>query len=245
MSTLKQLEAQAISAAKKNDWTQAITLNQEILAQNPQDIGALNRSGFAHLQLQDFDSAKQKFQQVLALEKTNLIALKQLANIEKNTIITPQFNSENFVEEPSKSKIIGLHRLANRDILQNLVVGQELFLKPKNRFISIETADKTYLGSLPEDISLHLSRLINTGNQYFCQLHTSSSKHCDVFIRESYQSPANRHQHSFSSSYQAEEQDSIGDDLLLLTDEVPLSIIDDESEASITQPNLKDASEED
>ena len=230
MSTLNDLEIKAISAAKKGDWEQAIHFNQAILQKKPDDIGALNRTGFAELQRQNISQATEFFQRVLSLEKTNPIALRQLDNINRNHIIAPEFASENFVEEPSKSKIIGLLRLANKDILEKLVVGQELNLRPKSRFISVETLDKVYLGSLPEDISLRLSKLIERGNRYSCLLHSASSKHCTVFIREIYQDPANRGLHSFISAFQPGKDDSIGDELLLLADESPLSIDDDDQE---------------
>lgn len=242
MPTLNQLEIAAIRAAKKANWSEALTINQEILAQNPQNINALNRTGFAYLQLEKFTAAKRYFKQVLTYEKTNLIAQKQLENIKNKLVAVPQFNSQNFVEEPSKSKIIGLHRLAAKQTLESLVSGQELILKPKNRFISVETKDKVYLGALGEDISLQLSRLISTGNRYFCQVHSSSGRHCDVFIREVYQSPENRRHNSFTSTYKPEKEETIGEDLLLLADEVPLSIIDDESEAAFDTPELKDRS---
>ncbi len=235
-SSLKNLELQAINAAKQNNWPEAIQLNQEIINQNPHDINALNRCGFAHLQLQEFKKAQNYFKQVLNLEKSNPIALKQIANIKNAYIVQPQFNNQGFVEEPSKSTIVNLHRLTNKQVLDSLSIGQELILKIKNRFISVETTSKIYLGSLPEDLSLRLSTLIKNGNLYSCHLHSFSSKHCDVFIKEIYQSANNRHYHSFDSNYQPGKDETIGEDLLLLADEVPLNIIDDDSESTPNNP---------
>jgi Flp pilus assembly protein TadD len=45
------LEVQAIQAAKTAQWSSAISLNQLILEQAPDDTGALNRLGVAHAQL--------------------------------------------------------------------------------------------------------------------------------------------------------------------------------------------------
>jgi tetratricopeptide (TPR) repeat protein len=233
MSQLKQLETQAINAAKAGDWEQAVTVNQAILANFPKDINALNRLGFAYLQQQKVRLASRSFQAVLKLERSNPIALKQIANIKKKTITAPEFSSENFVEEPSKSKIVSLHRLASKQALEKLSMGQALHLKPKNRFISVETTDKTYLGSLPEDISLHLSGLIQKGNQYSVLLHSCSNKHCSVFIKETYQSPANRNHHSFASNYRPEKDEAVGEDLLLLADDVPFNITDEDGEGAL------------
>lgn len=233
MSALRQLEAKAINAAKNNDWEQAIEHNQQIISQYPQDINALNRLGFAYLQKQKVRLASRTFQQVLALEKNNPIATKQLANIKKKSISAPEFSSQNFVEEPSKSKIVALHRLAGRQALEKLNVGQELVLKPKSRFISVETTAKKYLGSLPEDISLHLSKLIATGNRYTVLLHSCSNNHCNVFIKESYQSPANQHWHSFESNYRPGKEEAVGEDLLLLADEIPFNTNDEEVDLNL------------
>jgi tetratricopeptide (TPR) repeat protein len=231
-ATVITLENQAIAAAKANDWAAAVDYNTQILAQNPHNVDALNRSGFAYLQLHQLDLATKMFEQVLTLEKSNPIAQKQLLNIQHHHVAAPQFNAESFVEEPSKSKIVSLHRLTNKQILEKLVVGQELALKLKNRFISVVTLDQVYLGSLPEDISLRLSFLISRGNQYSCDLHSASSKHCTVFIKETYQAPSNRNYHSFVSNYTPGKDETIGDELLLLADESPLGIVDDDTDTS-------------
>jgi len=224
MSTISNLETQAISAAKKGDWEQAISLNASILQERPDDVGALNRTGFAYLQSGQTDRAIETYKRTLEVEKDNAIAARQLENIRQDRIKKPEFAAESFVEEPSKSKIISLLRLANKDVLETLNVGQKLNLRPKGRFISIETEQKAYIGSLPEDISLRLAYLIEHGNQYLCQVHSANSKHASVFIRETYQSPENRNRHSFISNFQPGSDDSIGEDLLLLADESPLNM---------------------
>ncbi len=235
MSTLQTLENQAIKAAKDNDWKEAIALNQEILEHSQDNIAALNRLGFALLQLGKLRKASQVFNQVLKLEKHNPIAQKQLNNIKNKIISSPQFQAQNFVEEPSKSKIISLSRLSNRQTLESLHVGQELSLRPKNRFISVETLTGVYIGSMPENISLRLSRLITSGNKYLCQLHSSSSHHCSIFVKEIYQSPVNAHKLSFDSVYQEDKDESIGSDLLLLADDVPINIVQDDADSGNIQ----------
>lgn len=231
MSTISDLESQAIIAAKKGQWEQALQLNNNILKDHPEDIGALNRSGFASLQLQEIDRAIEFFKRTLAIEKNNPIALRQLENIRRDQIKPPQFDADSFVEEPSKSKIISLLRLADKNILEKLSIGQTLNLRPKSRFLSIETADKTYIGSLPEDISLRLTFLIKRGNQYLCQLHSANAKHASVYIKETYQDPANRDFHSFVSNFQPGSDDNIGEDLLLLADESPLNLENEDTDA--------------
>lgn len=234
MSTISNLESIAVTAAKKGQWNDALQANMNIIHDYPDDISALNRAGFACLQLHEIDRAIEYFKHVLEIEKSNTIAIKQLENIRHDHIKTPQFEAENFIEEPSKSKIVTLLRLTSKEVLETLNVGQELVLRPKGRFISVETADKVYLGSLPEDISLRLSYLIEHGNQYLCQLHTATAKHCSVYIKEIYQDPANRNYHSFISNFQPGKDDTIGEDLLLLADESPLNVDDDDHDDTET-----------
>jgi len=218
-------------AAKKGHWDEALQINVNILKDHPEDIGALNRAGFACLQIKEIDRAIEYFKKTLEIEKSNSIALKQLENIRRDRINAPQFSAENFVEEPSKSKIISLLRLANKDVLEHLAIGQSLVLRPKGRFIAVETEDKTYIGSLPEDISLRLSYLIERGNQYHCQLHSVSAKHASVFIRETHQDPQNRDLHSFISNFTPGSDDSIGEDLLLMADESPLTLESEDTDS--------------
>ncbi|MDR0463028.1 MAG: tetratricopeptide repeat protein [Pseudomonadales bacterium] len=228
MNTIQILEQKAISAAKKESWDEAISVNNEILEKDAQNIGALNRIAMAHLRIGDTKQAQEFYNQVLELDKANAIAQKQLQNIKNNVVSFPKFSAQNFIEEPGIAKIIQLHRLAGKNVLEKLVVGQDLILKPKSRYISIETIEKIYIGSLPEDISARLTRLIETGNEYLCQVHNVSYNHCDVFVKETKRSSNNQNQHSFPVSYQADGND-LGDEIILDND-VPLSMVESDSD---------------
>jgi hypothetical protein len=181
---------------------------------------------------------------VLTLDKANTIALKQLANIKKKIANFPQFSAENFIQEPGIAKIITLHRLAGKNILENLVVGQNLALKPKNRYISVETLDKVYIGSLPEDISARLTILINTGNEYLCQVHSSTYNYCDVFVKETFQSPKNKNHHSFPVSYHFEETNDLGDEISLDND-MPLGLVTTDDDQGRSLDDLSGSSSDD
>jgi len=174
---------QAIAAAKTQDWSAAVTHNQTLLELNEGDVGALNRMGVAYTQLGELAEAKRIFKQVLEIDKSNAIAKKNLQKLENNrTPSSPFFSTQDFIEEPGKTRTIELHRLAGREILDNLAVGQECDLKPKNRYISIETKGGKYIGALPEDLSFRLSKLVETGNTYYCVIRSFSSSHCSVYI---------------------------------------------------------------
>jgi hypothetical protein len=46
------------------------------------------------------------------------------------------------------------------------------------------TFDKTYIGYLPDDLSLHLIRLIKFGNEYEAAIKFVSKSKLEIFIRE-------------------------------------------------------------
>ncbi len=228
MGSLTDLRALAIQAAKNGDWSQAIEANQQIVTINSQDTSARNRLGMALLQQGKTQEAKIEFLEVIKLDATNPIAKKQLACIEKNETIKPlQFSRTQFIEEPGVSKICELHRLAGKQVLQELSSGQECILKPKKRFISVETLNGIYIGSLPDDVSFRLLQLMQTGNKYECIIYNLDTNYCQVFIREIHRSPANQDNNSFPLTIVnalGEEQEST---LLLLEEDSGDNIIKD------------------
>ncbi len=196
-NTLSTLRRQAITAVKTGAWDQAVTINQEIVAEDPQDASAFNRLGMAYLQLSQPKEAKAAFEHVLTIDKTNQIARKQLDKIKNNcVVVAPTFSQQSFIEEPGKTKTIELHRLAGRPVLETLSVGQLCELKPKNRYISVEVGNQ-YVGALPEDISFRLSKLMQTGNVYSCLIYSSADNTCKVYLKEESRSKKNADVHSF------------------------------------------------
>ncbi len=217
MGSLTDLRTQAISAAKNTDWQTAVAANQEIIEINPADIAAYNRLGMSFLQLGNPKQATIAFKEVLKIDATNPIAKKQLERISrKEEIAPPQFTRTQFIEEPGKSKICTLHRLAGRNVLEVLRSGQACQLKPKSRYISVETTDGHYIGALPDDISYRLSNLIASGNLYECVVYTVSKTDCSVFVREKYRNLDNQHHNSFPLNGVHGNGDDVDDALLLM-----------------------------
>lgn len=224
------LRTKAIDAAKNANWQEAVELNEQILDQLPEDTQAKNRLGVAYMQLNQIESAKKAFEAVLQLDKTNTIAAKHLENLKKNIVVAaPAFTKQHFIEEPGRTKTVELHRLAGKNSLTNIAVGQYCTLVPKNRFISIEVND-TYIGALPEDLSARLSKLIKRGNTYSCQVRSCSGTACSVYLREESRSTKNANIHSFpinrttNGSYADLTED------FLLERDIPVEIVDTDTD---------------
>ena len=180
------LRQEAINAAKNSDWQKAILINQEIIQNYGNDLEAMNRLGLAFLKNKKENEAKKVFKQVLELDSSNIIANKHLNKIKnKESSADIIFDRDNdFIEEPGKSKIVTLHRLAGKDQLQKLKVGQGCSLQLKNRYISVVDENNKHIGALPEDISFRLSKLITNGNEYRCVIYKINEKQCLVQIKE-------------------------------------------------------------
>lgn len=198
MGNLSDLRTKAIASAKIGDWAMAVEANEAIIAINTADLSALNRLGMAQMQLHSAKAAQNTFNRVLELDSTNLIAKKQLERLKsKDPFVPPTFASDAFIEEPGRAKSCQLHRLAGKDVLVKLSIGQRCQLKPKTRYISVETLDNHYIGSLPDDVSFRLSKLIAGGNTYDVLIHSVDKTECSIFIKELTRSKSNSNITSF------------------------------------------------
>jgi tetratricopeptide (TPR) repeat protein len=239
MQKLSVLRQTAIQAAKTLAWDQAVLINQDILAQEPKDLDALNRLGLAQMQLNDLAGAKQTFQSVIKIDKSNIIAnkhLKKLASNQIGNLLT--FSDSYFIEEPGKTKIIDLHRLAGKQILNNLSVGQSCNLVIKAHYICIESND-THIGALPEDLSARLTKLITNGNEYSCQIHSTTEKTCKVLIKETKASEKNTNVLSFPVAKTALTGGTPASDDFILEDEVPIQLEDGETDLNAIESALE------
>lgn len=235
MNTLITLKQQAVESAKKQDWQQAVDLNQEILKLDPDDTGTLNRLGVAFVQQHKLRKAKTTFNQILKIDKSNNLAKKHLRKLKSNQVSNaPSFSEDHFIEEPGKTKTVELHRLSSKQVLEQLSVGQICDLKPKNRYISIETAG-IYVGALPEDLSFRLTKLINRGNEYSCRIRSHSATECSVHLKESLKSKKNANLHSFPT-HKSQPSITINDvdEKFLLEENIPVQIVNIDSDKEKT-----------
>lgn len=208
------LTAQAVKAALSADWEQAITLNLQLLEQNPNDVDALNRLARAYTEIAEYNLAKKTYQQVLNLDKYNSIATKNLKKLKllslekgvkrignKPNTTEPYVTPNTFLEEPGKTKIVQVVNPAEPSILSTLTEGEPVALVPKGgRRVNVTTMDGKYLGVLPDDLSRLLQLLIRGGNKYKAYVRMVKSNFLSVFIREIHRSKRFGNQPSFVGS---------------------------------------------
>jgi tetratricopeptide (TPR) repeat protein len=235
MSQILKLQQQAINAAKSQEWEKAAQINQELIELKPLDTNALNRLGATYLQLNKTRKAQQAFKQVLEIDQSNRLASKHLQRIKaKQDAALPSFSNESFIEEPGKTKSIELYRLADKNVLKKISIGQECVLQPKNRYISV-CIDKTYIGSLPEDLSCRLAKLVKSGNKYACRVRSCDGVHCIVHIREIERSAKNRDIASFANSQTNATAVTINEvDESMIEKNIPVEIVDTDTDMEKT-----------
>ncbi len=182
MTTLIQ---QAIDCSLKCLWDEAIDLNLEILKQNEGDIATLNRLAKCYLQLGDKKSAKETYHKVLEHDKYNSVALKNLKTLNLAVSTSPnELVREDFIENPGLTRTSSLIKVAGREVLATLSCKQVLILRPKVRLISVNTTKGVYVGTLPDDLSLKMKKLLDSGYEYQVCLKSATDNMASVFIRE-------------------------------------------------------------
>ncbi|OGH06806.1 MAG: hypothetical protein A2171_00035 [Candidatus Levybacteria bacterium RBG_13_35_9] len=194
------LKKQAIQTALKGDWQNAITLNKDLIKENPSDIDALNRLALAYAITGKINLAKTTYLKVVKIDPLNSIALRNLKKI-KEKILKANSNSNyyinnKFLEEPGRTKVIELVNIAQPKIIEQLRTGQSLNLSIKRLKIFI-LDDKQYVGVLPDDIGKRLIKFIKGGCQYEAYTKSASAHKVTIFIKELKKSSRYRNQPSF------------------------------------------------
>lgn len=204
------LHQMAIDAALASNWQQAIDLNLQIIDTEPKSVEALNRLARAYFELGKFPEAKEFFDKSLLNDPYNQIAAKFIKRIEtckkksskiKNSLGSshncPQVDSDLFIEEPGRTKLITLLKTAEPQKLSLLSPGALVNLNIKNKVIAVTDQDDEYLGVLPDDLSRHLVRLIHGGNKYQAIIKTVKINGLSILIRETYRCPRFKNQPTF------------------------------------------------
>lgn len=178
----------AIAFALAGKWENATTANLDILRSNPNDTEALCRLTRAYFELGKISEAKKTASKVIEIEPGNQIALKfieklKLTKVSKNPTCFPTC-TESFLEEPGKTKIVGLLNLGNPEIFFRLDPGEEVKLIAYSHRVSVNSSDGEYIGRLPDDIAARLKDLIKKGNKYQTLIKSLDCKEVTVFIRE-------------------------------------------------------------
>ncbi len=212
MTDLEIIEQRAVDAAINQKWTEAIALNKKIVSSDKANLRSYLRLGFAYIQTGQFENAKKSYKKAIKLQPSNQLAHD---NLERIKILESRGNKKKikkelkldpnlFLDLPGKTKSVALVKLGQKNILAQLIIGQEVYLKPKKRKIEIRTQSGEYIGSLPDDLSRTLFIFIKGGNLYSSFIKEVSLSRVVVFIREDKKSKKFYKYASFPKNIQAD-----------------------------------------
>jgi tetratricopeptide (TPR) repeat protein len=178
----------AINLALAGKWEEALKANHEIVLTNPEDTDALNRLARACSELGKFSEAHNYTKKVLKIDPVNPIALKCIGKRKSGKADSGNSSkvasTENFLEEPGKTKLVTLLNLGDNIIFTNLDPGEEVRLFCHAHKVSINNLDGKYIGCLPDDLAARLRNLMKSGNKYQVLAKSIDKKEIKVFIRE-------------------------------------------------------------
>lgn len=199
------LKTQAIQTALTGDWEGAILLNQQILADAPEDIDTLNRLAYAYASQGNTKEAKTIYQKVLALDTQNPIALRNLKRLSLNNGKAPvhfvPLNISNlFIEEPGKTKVVELINIADKKVISPLRSGEILHLSIKRMKIFVLDEQKQYIGMFPDDLGKRLIKFMEGGNTYEAYVKSIESNKVIIFAREVLRAKGFKDQSSFPAN---------------------------------------------
>lgn len=206
----KPLKTLAVEAALQNNWNDAILFNKQLLEQSPQSLDTLNRLGFAYMKAGKFKKAKEMFSEIIRIDRTNPIALKNLKRLETVSKIKDSNDTSSktsnisltsiFIEEAGKTKTIVLKNLADKKALSTLEPGDEVGIVIKRSKIFIQNAQKAYVGMLPDNISTRIIKFMKGGNEYVACVKSCDEKNVTIFMKETKKAKKFKNQASFLAS---------------------------------------------
>ncbi len=199
---MTSLKLQAIQTALTGDWKNAISLNRQLLNENPEDIDTLNRLALAYAISGKVKDAKTTYLRVLDIDPLNPIALRNVQRLKEKTLTKKNDNaalqiSNNFLEETGKTKVVELVNTAQPKIIQTLRTGQFVSLSIKRSKIFVLLDEKQYIGVLPDDLGRRLIKFMKSGNKYDACIKSANPHHVIVFIKELKRSLRFKNQPSF------------------------------------------------
>jgi len=187
----------AINLAMEGRWQEAVTVNQSIIENFPNDIEAHNRLGRAYIELGRYRLARQAYNRTIELDSYNAIAEKNLNRLDvlgeeaaATEEASPPVEPRVFIEEIGKAGVVNLDHLAQKETLAKIDAGDKLSLKIDGSSLLVESSTGSYLGRVETNHSRRLLKLINGGNQYSVIVISASENRLVVIIRETYQHPS-------------------------------------------------------
>jgi tetratricopeptide (TPR) repeat protein len=209
----RQLVEQAIAASAGGDWAEAADLNRKILEYGS-DSEAENRLAKALWEMGDLATAREHYQNALALDPTNRVAER---NIDRLRLLLSQSGDKAgdgatsekapvgiFVEETGKTGFAFLVDLANPRQLAHVNPGDAVELVPEGGRL-MARSNGVGIGTVEPRVASRLLKLMADGNRYSAGITSLGDKDVRLIIREVFQDPRNYGKVSFPTAAKASD----------------------------------------
>ena len=200
----RQMTKEAIDLAMQGQWREAISVNKAIIENVPVDVDAFNRLGKAHMELGEYDLAKEAYNNALELDPDNAISKKNLSRLAQLVGVPAKIKEERpkaaphiFIGDVGKAGVFNLYDVASGPVLAKMSAGDQVFLKVVGQQIIVENEEGEYLGKLEPQYGYRLARLIEGGNEYTSAIVSVDDSMARVIIREVFQHPSQTQRLSF------------------------------------------------
>ena len=204
----RQLAEQAIGQAAAGQWSEAAETNIKLLELGA-DAEAENRLAKSYWEQGELGSAREHYQQALALDPTNRIAernidrLKTLLVAAGEKTVPAAAGSKApvriFVEETGKTGFAHLIDLPDPRKLAQVNPGDTVELTPEgNRLIAMSNGMR--IGIVEPRVAARLLKLMADGNKYLAGVTSLGAQDVRIIIREIYQDPRNYGKVSFPTA---------------------------------------------
>lgn len=204
----RNLFDEAIDAARRSAWSEAVDSNQKILEMGP-DVAAQNRLAKAYWEQGELAQAREHYQSALAIDPTNRIAERNIGRLRflmaeagSKTVTAAEGSKAPpgiFVEETGKTGFAHLVELADAADLALVNPGELVELTPSGQRL-VAKANGSRIGFVEPRVAARLVKLIADGNRYAAGVTSLGDKDVRIIIRETYQDPANYGKVSFPTA---------------------------------------------
>jgi len=201
----KEKAKKAIALAMQSRWPEAVSANQSIVREFPEDLEAYNRLGKALAEMGRNREAIEAFRRALKISPNNTIAMKnitrlmQLGDEAAKPCPTGGAARKVFIEESGKAGVTTLVNLASSKILLKLAPGRLVQLSLEGSTLRVNDPSDEYVGQVEPRLASRLVRLIKGGNRYEATVTSAGERELSIIIREVYQHPGQAGTVSFPS----------------------------------------------
>jgi len=213
--TKKQLNADAITAARESRWEDAIAINDEIIGRFPRDAEALNRKGRALIELRQLTAARDAYTDALKADPANMIARRNLQRLEmlynrpegkpegEETAETSIPRTAVFIEEVGKTWVDELANPAELGQLAEISPGDKLRLEVADDRLLVLSDDGVRLGEVEARMASRIIKLMASGNEFEAYALGMSAQSLRIILRETHRAPENSHIMTFPRQIRA------------------------------------------